>query len=71
LNLSVAAAVLCASLDAKGALHPGLDPAHEKNLQLTWLARSVPSARKILQASGLDVAGQGLYTRIGEYTTQP
>jgi tRNA (guanosine-2'-O-)-methyltransferase len=61
LNLSVAAAVMCATLDTKGALHPGLNVAHAKAIQLTWLARTVPSALKILKAAGLDIAGH-LYT---------
>lgn len=71
LNLAAASAVIAATLHAKGALVPDVDPKQRQTLMLTWLARSVPSSVALLHRNGLPVHGKKLYPSIGNYTTKP
>ena len=72
LNLSAASAVLCAVLESKEALTPDLTEKEKKRVTLTWMSRTVAGSMAVLrQGAGLNVQGNLLYNRIGQYTTRP
>ena len=72
LNLSAASAVLCAVLESKEALTPDLCEKEKKRVTLTWMSRTVAGSMAVLrQGAGLNVHGNLLYNRIGQYTTRP
>ena len=72
LNLSAASAVLCAVLESKEALTPDLTEKEKKRVSLTWMSRTVAGSMAVLrQGAGLNVQGNLLYNRIGQYTTRP
>ncbi len=56
-NLAAASAIVCAYLDAQGALQPDMGPNVKRRLLLTWLARSVESSMAVLRKAGLKVEG--------------
>lgn len=71
LNLSVASAVMCAVLDAKGVLFPDMDRTTKNRIMLTWMLRSVKGSLPILRRAGLNIVGNSRYNKIGNITTNP
>lgn len=71
LNLSVACAVICANLQAKGVLIPGLSPSLKDRVLLTWLARSVRGSPAILRNEGIKVKGNRVYDTVGQCSSKP
>jgi tRNA (guanosine-2'-O-)-methyltransferase len=72
LNLSVAAAVICATLSTKQLLPGNLNDNIKQRILLTWLARTVRGSTRILRHAGaVDVEGDNVYNSIGQVTTRP
>lgn len=71
LNLSVACAVICATLASKQMLPGNLPVGLRNRVQLTWLARTVKGSPAILRRHGYPVHGDGVYNSIGGVTSRP
>lgn len=70
-NLSVAAAILCASFDNAGLFSPNLSEDAKQRILFTWCLKSVKGSLSILRRHEINVLGNQVYPKIGKVSTKP